>query len=241
VNIHIARALAALLAWHEIDFPDIGDEVGMKNAAVIFREILPFFGEKLGVAGIETVFKHIIRVEDKLGVAEKLERHRLAGERKIAAGLGAAGIMMLVPCVKWNREGAASFPFEDSLRRAFVPHAGRAPASSDGDDFFIELTLRFGALSRIDLGDVGIGNHLIGKRANSPLALLTVPISKFLGAHVLDECPADDRHAFGFDPFFIRTIPVHHELDIRMDLKFLHRPCHINHLVDSMADVTAGK
>src|SRR5688572_31126537 len=83
VNIHVARALAALLSRHEIDFPDIGDEVGMKNAAVILGEVLAFFGEKFGIAGIKTVFEHIIRVEDKLGVAEKLERHRLAGERKI--------------------------------------------------------------------------------------------------------------------------------------------------------------
>ena len=33
------------------------------------------------IAGIEAVFEHIIRVEDKVWVSEKLERHRLAGER----------------------------------------------------------------------------------------------------------------------------------------------------------------
>jgi hypothetical protein len=228
MDIHVARALAALLARHEIDFPDIGDEVGMKNPAVILGEVLPFFRKKIRIAGIETIFEHIIGIEDKLGITEQLERHRLAGERKIAAGLGAARIMMLVPGIKWNREGAASFPFENSFGGAFVPYGGCAPAGSDGDDFFVELTLRSGALPRVDFSDIRVSNHLIGKRADSPFALFTLPIAKFLGAHVLDERPADDRHAFGFDPPFIGTIPVHHELDVRMDFKLLHGRRHKN-------------
>ena len=43
MNVHVARALAAFFSRHEIDLADIGDEIGMKYAAVIFGEILSFF------------------------------------------------------------------------------------------------------------------------------------------------------------------------------------------------------
>ena len=73
VDIHVTRSLASLFTWHEVDLANVRDEVGVKNTAVIFREIFSLFGEKVGVAGIEAVFEHIVSVVDELRVAEELK------------------------------------------------------------------------------------------------------------------------------------------------------------------------
>ena len=134
--------------------------------------------------------------------------------------------MMLVPGVKWNREGAASFPLEGPFRRAFVPHRRRAAAGGDGDNFLVQLALRFHALSRRELGDVGVGHHLVGEHANRALAIFALPISELFRAHVFDERAADDRHAFRLDPLFVGTVFVHHELDVGMNFEFFHGSGH---------------
>src|SRR6266550_6148353 len=88
MDVHVARALATFFSRHEIDLANIGNKVGMENTAVIFGEVFAVFGEKFGIAGIETVFEHVIRVEDKLRVAEELEGYRLARQGKVPARLG---------------------------------------------------------------------------------------------------------------------------------------------------------
>ena len=42
--------------------------------------------------------------------------------------------------------------------RALIPDSRRAPSSRHGDDLFVELALRFGALTGIDLGDEASGH-----------------------------------------------------------------------------------
>src|SRR4029450_9420989 len=105
VNIHVPRAFAPLLPRHEVDLADVGDEVRVQNTAVVFREIFSLFGEKFRVAGIEAVFEHIIRVVDKLRIAEELERNRLAGQTEIATRLRTARIEVLMPRIERNGEG----------------------------------------------------------------------------------------------------------------------------------------
>src|SRR4029077_15040724 len=99
VNVHVAGALATLFSGDQIYFPDVRNEIGMENPAVILGKVFSFFGKKLRVAGIEAVFEYIIRIINKLRVAVELEGNGLARERKIAAGLSAAGIEVLVPGV----------------------------------------------------------------------------------------------------------------------------------------------
>src|SRR5438093_6370979 len=134
---------------------------------------------------------------------------------------------MLMPGIERNGECRPSFPFKGPLRRALIPDARRAASSSNGDDLFIELALRFNALAGIDLRDISVSHHLIGKGANGPLATLALPIFELFRAHILHERAADDRHAFRLDPFFIGTVLVHHELDIGMNLElFYGLNCH---------------
>src|SRR6266576_2809856 len=184
MNVHVARALATFFSRHEIDLANIGNKVGMKNTAVIFGEIFAVFGEKFRIAGIETVFEHVIRVEDQLRDAEELEGYRLARQGKVPARLGPAGIVMLMPGIEWNRKSAPSFPFKDPLRRAVIPHGGGAAPGGNGDDLLIELALWFHALARGDFGDVGIGDHLVGERANGAVAVFTLPIIELFRPHV---------------------------------------------------------
>src|SRR6266480_1873391 len=129
VDIHVTRSLASLFTWHEVDLANVRDEVGVKNTAVIFREIFSLFREKVGLAGI-------------------------------------------------------------------------------------------------DLRDISVSHHLIGKGANGPRAILALPIFELFRAHIPHERAANDRHAFRFDPFFIGTVLVHHELDIGMNLELFYRSCH---------------
>ena len=129
MDVHVARSFAALLPRHKVNLPDVGNEVRVQYAAVIFREIFPLFGEKLRVPGIEPVFEYIVGVVDKFRVAEQLKGDRLAGQREVTAWLAAAGVEMLMPGVEWNREGAASFPLKSPLGRALIPD-GRRPAAT---------------------------------------------------------------------------------------------------------------
>jgi hypothetical protein len=135
-----------------------------------------------------------------------------------------------MPGIQRDGEGRPSFPFKGPLRRALIPDGGRAASSGYGDDLFVELALRFCALARIDFGDISVGHHLIGKRANGSLAILALPIFELLRAYILHESAADDRHAFGLDPSLVGTVFVHHELDIRMNLEFFCWSCHVTSL-----------
>src|SRR4029077_9691437 len=122
VNLDVAGALAALFSRDQIYFPDVRNEIGMEDTAVILGKVFSFFGKKLRVAGIEAVFEYIIRIIDKLGIAVELEGNRLARECKIAAGLRATGIKVLMPGVQWNGKGAATLPFKRAFGRALVPN-----------------------------------------------------------------------------------------------------------------------
>src|SRR5215470_12056807 len=100
MNVHVAGTLAAFFSRDQIYFPDVGNEIGVENATVVLGKVFSFFGKELRVAGIEAVFEYIVRIIDKLGVAVELKGNRLARKRKIAAGLRAAGIEVLVPGVQ---------------------------------------------------------------------------------------------------------------------------------------------
>src|SRR5207244_12192828 len=102
---------------------------------------------------------------------------------------------MLMPRIERDGECRPSFPFKGPLRRALIPDARRAAPSSNGDDLFIELALRFNALAGIDLRDISVSHHLIGKGANGPLATLALPIFALFRTPLLHERPADDRPA----------------------------------------------
>ena len=104
--------------------------------------------------------------------------------------------MMLVPGVKRNREGAASFPFKDTLRCAVIPYGRGTATGGDGNDLFIELPLWRCALARIDFSDIGVGDHLIGESTYRPFAVFTFPVVELFRAHVFDKRAADDWHAF---------------------------------------------
>src|SRR5512139_836023 len=117
MDIHVARALVALFPRHQIDIANVGNEVGVQNAAVVLREIFSLLGEKLGVAGIEAVFELIVGFVDKFRIAVEFEGDRLTGERKIARRLAAAGVEVLVPSIQWYREGAAALPLKSALGR----------------------------------------------------------------------------------------------------------------------------
>src|ERR1700752_1558730 len=140
---------------------------------------------------------------------------------------------MLMPRIERDGECRPSFPFKGPLRRALIPDSRRAASRGHGDDLFIKLALRFSAFTRIDLGDIGVGYHLIGKSADSSLAILALPILKFFCAHVPHESPADDRNAFRLDPLLVGTVFVHHELDIGMNFEFFCWSCH-DYLPDSL-------
>src|SRR5919106_6206364 len=127
--------------------------------------------------------------------------------------------MVLVPGVERNCKRAASFPFEDSLRGAFIPHAGRASSCSNGDDFFIQLSLRLHAFARIDFRNIRVGYHLIGKSTYRPFAVFTLPVAELFRTHVFYKRATDDRYTFRLDPFFVRTVLVQHELNIGMNFK----------------------
>ena len=73
MDIHVARAFAPLFPRHEVDLPDIRDEVRVQNSAIIFRKIFSLFGEKFRIAGIEAVFEHIVCVVDEFRIAEELK------------------------------------------------------------------------------------------------------------------------------------------------------------------------
>src|SRR5215472_9279533 len=192
MNIHVAGALAAFFSRDQIYFPDVGNEVGVKNTAVVLGKVFSFFGKKFRVAGIEAVFEYIIRIIDKLRVAVELKGNRLAREREIAAGLRAAGIKVLVPGVQWNCEGAAAFPFEGAFGRTLIPDGGRAAPGSNGDDLFIELALGFCLLAGIDLTDIGVRHHLVRESANGPFTVFAFPITQGFGSHIPHESAADD-------------------------------------------------
>src|SRR5882724_2940663 len=234
VDIHITRSLAALLPWHEVDLPDIRDEVRVQNTAIIFGEIFSLFGEKIRIARIEAVFENIIRVVDELRVAKELKCNRLAGKSEITARLHAAGVEVLMPGIERDCERRTPLPLEGPFGCALIPDGCRAASSSHGDDLFVELALRFSALTGIDLGDIGVGHHLIGKSANGPSAILALPIFELLRPDILHESAADDRHAFRLDPFFVRTVLVHHELNIGMNFEFFCWYCHENYLSVSL-------
>src|SRR5262245_56115933 len=126
MDIHVACSFTALFPRHEVNFSNVRYEVRMQNPAVIFRKIFPLFGEKLRIAGIESVLEDIICVVDKFRVAVELECNRLTGKGKIATGLGAGCIEMLMPGVERDGEGRSAFPFKGPLRRAIIPYGGGA-------------------------------------------------------------------------------------------------------------------
>src|SRR5919108_2847673 len=107
MDIHVARALAALFSGNEIDLPDVRNEIGVKDSPVILRKVFSFLGEKLFITWIEAVLKHVAVVVNKFRVSKQLESDGLAGEREVTAGVSAAGIEMLVPCVERNRKRAS--------------------------------------------------------------------------------------------------------------------------------------
>src|SRR6266542_1689993 len=144
---------------------------------------------------------------------------RVGVQRDELTGL-LAGVVVLVPSVKWNREGAASFPFKDTLRCAVIPHGCCTATSSDGDNLFIELPLWRCALARIDFSDIGVCYHLIGESTYRPFAVFTLPIVELFRAHVFDKRASDDWDAFGLDPFLVWAIFVQHKLNIGMNFKF---------------------
>ena len=51
VNVHVARALAALLARHQVDLPNIRNEIRMQDTAVVFREIFAVLEKNSGSPG----------------------------------------------------------------------------------------------------------------------------------------------------------------------------------------------
>src|SRR5262249_30703846 len=137
---------------------------------------------------------------------------------------------MLMPGVEWNREGTASFPFKHALRGIVVPYGCRAPPRCHGDNLFIELALWLHAFPGQDLGNVSVSHHLVGERTDRTIAIFALPVLEFLRAHILYERTADDRHAFGFDPFFVRAVLVYHELDIRVNFEFFNWSGHGDYL-----------
>src|SRR5438309_6817168 len=70
MDVHVARSFAAFFSRYEIDFSYVRNEIGMENAAIVFREVFAFLGKKFRVTGIKAVLKHVVRVVDKFWVAE---------------------------------------------------------------------------------------------------------------------------------------------------------------------------
>src|SRR5712692_9373263 len=143
VNVHVAGAFAAFFSGDEIYLPDVGNEIRMKNAPVVFGKVFSFFGKKLRVTGIEAVLEHVICIVDKLRIAVELEGDRLARERKVAAGLRAAGVEVLVPCVQRDCEGASTLPLKGAFGGSLIPDARRPATGGLGDNLFVELALGF--------------------------------------------------------------------------------------------------
>src|SRR5258706_16237666 len=86
--------------------------------------------------------------------------------------------------------------------------------------------LRPSLFAWINLCDVAVRDHLIGKRADRAFAPFALPWAKFVGAHVLNKFTADDRHALGLNPLFIGTVLFHHELHVGMNFKLFLRTGH---------------
>src|SRR5215471_966751 len=192
MNVHVAGAPAAFFSRDQIYFSDVRNEVGMENATVVLGKVFSFFGKELRVAGIEAVFEYIVRIIDKLGVAVELKGNGLARQRKIAAGLRATGIEVLVPGVQWNCEGAAAFPLEGAFGRTLIPDGCRAAPPGNGDNLFVKLALGFCLLAGIDLTDIGVRHHLVRESANGPFTVFAFPIAERFGAHIPHESAADD-------------------------------------------------
>src|SRR3989304_9343423 len=163
VDIHVARSLTPLVPGNQVDLPDVGNEVGVQDPAIVFRVVFSLFGEKILYFGVETVLEHVIGVEDKLRVTVELEGHRRAGQGNVSGRFTAAGVEVLMPCVKGNGKEASSFPFEGPFREAVIPNSRGAPAGSDQDDLLIELPSGLEAPTGRDLAHVAIADWLLGQ------------------------------------------------------------------------------